>query len=119
MLRRLTTLIHLARREQRQSFQESPAASPLCDLQKRKKEKKKNRSTEGRLMRRVIGKNLGNFPTIRKIGLPTGVKITTCYPYVGHGTHYHLPSETMHRSTSVAVYLIAELQAVDQKFPGW
>lgn len=66
MLRRLTTLIHLARREQRQSFQESPAASPLGDLQKRKKGEKKESFERGSINAAGNWKKPRQFPGDKK-----------------------------------------------------
>ena len=39
----------------------------------------------------------------------------TCYPNVGHRTNDHLSRETVHCAASVAVQLVAELEAMHQK----
>lgn len=39
----------------------------------------------------------------------------TCYPNVGHRANDHLSRETVHRAASIAVQLVAELEAVHQK----
>lgn len=66
---------------------------------------------------RKLGASQTAFPAVHGSFLRnlSALPRLTCYPNVGHRANDHLSRETVHRAASVAVQLVAELEAVHQK----
>lgn len=105
--RRLTTSIRPGRREWRQSFPVSRETLRLCDLWSRmQKTRRVTNSVCQRDAMRARSSLLRNLSALPRL---------TCYPNVRHRANDHLSRETVHRAASVAVQLVAELEAVHQE----